>query len=302
MRVTVTGATGLIGTNLVAALSGRGDEVTVLSRDPERARARLGAGIRAVAWDPAAGPAPEQALEGRDGVVHLAGEPVAQRWNDEVRARIRDSRATGTRNLVAGIAAAVPRPRVLVSASAVGFYGPHGEEPVDEHTPPGSDFLAGVCVVWEREAQAAEELGLRVARIRTGVVLDPDGGALAKMLPPFKLGVGGPVAGGRQYMPWIHAEDLVGLYLAALDGDGWSGAFNGSAPQPVTNADFSKALGRALHRPAVAPVPRLALKALYGEMEQIVTTGQRAVPRRAQEQGFVWRHADLDEALRAALG
>ncbi len=159
MRVTVTGATGLIGTKLVAALSGRGDEVTVLSRDPERARARFGGGVRAVAWDPASGPAPEKALEGRDGVVHLAGEPVAQRWNDAVRARIRDSRATGTRNLVAGIAAAEPRPRVLVSASAVGYYGPHGDEPVDEATPPGSDFLAGVCVVWEREAEAAERAG-----------------------------------------------------------------------------------------------------------------------------------------------
>lgn len=302
MRVTVTGATGLIGTKLVAALSGRGDEVTILSRDPERARARLGGGVRAVAWDPAAGPAPETALEGRDGVVHLAGEPVAQRWNDAVRARIRDSRATGTRNLVAGIAAAEPRPRVLVSASAVGYYGPHGDEPVDEGTPPGSDFLAGVCVVWEREAEAAGELGLRVARIRTGVVLDPDGGALAKMLPPFKLGAGGPVAGGKQYMPWIHADDLVGIYLAALDDERWSGPFNGAAPEPVTNAAFSKALGRALHRPAVAPVPRLALKLLYGEMEQIVTTGQRARPARAQELGHTWRHADLDEALREAVG
>lgn len=302
MRVTVTGATGLIGTKLVAALSGRGDEVTVLSRDPERARARLGGTVRAVAWDPAAGPAPTAALEGRDGVVHLAGEPVAQRWNDAVRARIRDSRATGTRNLVAGIAAAEPRPRVLVSASAVGYYGPHGDEPVDELTPAGSDFLAGVCVVWEREAEAAEQHGVRVARIRTGVVLDPDGGALAKMLPPFKLGAGGPVAGGRQYMPWIHADDLVGLYLAALDGDDWSGPLNGSAPEPVTNGAFSKALGRALHRPAVAPVPRLALKLLYGEMEQIVTTGQRAVPRRALELGYAWQHADLDAALRDAVG
>ncbi|MDO8184815.1 TIGR01777 family oxidoreductase [Conexibacter sp. JD483] len=302
MRVTVTGATGLIGAKLVDALCTRGDEVTVLSRDPDRARARLGGAVRAVAWDPAAGPAPERALEGRDGVVHLAGEPVAQRWNDEVRARIRDSRATGTRNLVAGIAAAEPRPRVLVSASAVGYYGPHGDERVDEQTPAGSDFLAGVCVVWEREAEAAEQHGLRVARIRTGVVLDPDGGALAKMLPPFKLGAGGPVAGGKQYMPWIHADDLVGIYLAALDGDDWSGPFNGSAPEPVTNAAFSKALGRALHRPAVAPVPRVALKLLYGEMEQIVTTGQRAVPRRAQEQGHTWRHADLDAALRDAVG
>jgi uncharacterized protein (TIGR01777 family) len=303
MRVTVTGATGLIGAKLVGALAGRGDEVTVLSRDPAGAREKLGDIVEAVAWDPSAGPAPVEALAGRDGVVHLAGEPVAQRWSDAARARIRDSRATGTRNLVAGIEQADPRPRVLVSASAVGYYGPHGAEPVDEATPPGSDFLAGVCVVWERAAEAAEQLGLRVVRVRTGVVLDPDGGALAKMLPPFKLGAGGPVAGGRQYMPWIHADDLVGLYLAALDGDArWSGAVNGSAPAPVTNAAFSKALGRALHRPAVAPVPRLALKLLYGEMEQIVTTGQRAIPAKALELGFPYRHAKLDEALGAALG
>ncbi|MDW5595964.1 TIGR01777 family oxidoreductase [Conexibacter stalactiti] len=303
MRVTVTGATGLIGAKLVAALMARGDEVTVLSRDPASARDKLGHAVTAVAWDPSAGPAPTEALAGRDGVVHLAGEPVAQRWNDAVKARIRDSRATGTRNLVAGLEASDPRPSVLVSASAVGYYGPHGAEQVTEETPPGSDFLAGVCITWEHEAVAAADLGMRVARIRTGVVLDPDGGALAKMLPPFKLGAGGPVAGGRQYMPWIHADDLVGLYLAALDGDErWSGPLNGSAPTPVTNADFSKALGRALHRPAVAPVPRLALKLLYGEMEQIVTTGQRAVPAKPLELGFAYRHPQLDEALRAALG
>jgi uncharacterized protein (TIGR01777 family) len=302
MRVTVTGATGLIGTKLVAALTERGDAVTVLSRDPAAARDKLGHVVEAVAWDPGAGPAPSEALAGRDGVVHLAGEPVAQRWTDEAKARIRDSRETGTRNLVAGLREAEPRPGVLVSASAVGYYGPHGDELVDETTPPGSDFLAGVCVAWEREAEAAERLGARVARVRTGIVLDPDGGALAKMLPPFKLGAGGPVAGGRQWMPWIHADDLVGLYLAALDGgERWSGALNGSAPGPVRNAEFSKALGRALHRPAVAPVPRLALKLLYGDMEMIVTTGQRAVPAKPLELGYAYRHPELDEALRAAL-
>lgn len=302
MRVTVTGATGLIGAALVRALTDRGDEVTVLTRDPAAARERLGHAVEAVAWDPLAGPAPAAALAGRDGVVHLAGEPVAQRWSEEARRRIRDSREQGTANLVAGIAAADPRPGVLVSASAVGYYGPRGDEQVDEATPPGEDFLAQVCVAWEREAQAAGAHGLRVATVRTGVVLDPDGGALAKMLPPFKLGVGGPVAGGRQWMPWIAREDLVALYLAALDGgQEWSGPLNGSAPEPVTNAEFSKALGRALHRPAVAPVPGFALKLLYGEMEQIVTTGQRAVPRRPLELGFAYRHPQLDEALRSAL-
>jgi uncharacterized protein (TIGR01777 family) len=302
VRVTVTGATGLVGAELVSALTARGDEVTVLSRDPAKARERLRGTVEAVAWDPLAGPAPAEALDGRDGVVHLAGEPVAQRWSDDVKRRIRDSRERGTANLVAGIGAARERPPALVSASAVGYYGPRGDEEVDESTPPGGDFLAQVCVAWEREATAAERHGVRVAVVRTGVVLDGRGGALAKMLPPFKLGVGGPVAGGRQWMPWIALEDLVGLYLAALDGGpAWNGPLNGSAPEPVTNGAFSKALGRALHRPAVAPVPRLALKALYGEMEQIVTTGQRAVPRRPQALGFAWRRAQLDDALRAAL-
>lgn len=303
MRVTLTGATGLIGTKLVAALARRGDEVTVLSRNPERARARLGAGIEAVAWDSLGTPAPAAALAGRDGVIHLAGEPVAQRWSDAAKERIRMSREVGTANLVSGLRAVEPRPGTLVSASAVGYYGPRGDEELDEDAPPGDDFLAQVCIAWERAAQAAAESGVRVATVRTGVVLDPDGGALAKMLLPFKAGIGGPVAGGRQWMPWIHVEDLVALYLAALDGDGgdWRGPLNGSAPTPVTNRDFSKALGRALHRPAVAPVPRLALRVLYGEMEQIVTTGQRALPRRPLALGFRHTHPELDEALRSAL-
>jgi uncharacterized protein (TIGR01777 family) len=302
MRVTMTGATGLIGTRLVAALARRGDEVTVLSRDPGRARDRLGSGIEAIAWDPLGEPAPTAALSGRDGVIHLAGERVDQRWSTAAKERIRMSREVGTANLVAGLRSADPRPRALVSASAVGFYGAHGDEEVPESTPPGEGFLAEVCVLWERAAQAADELGMRVALVRTGIVLDAEGGALAKMLPPFKVGVGGPVAGGRQWMPWIHVDDLVGLYLAALDRDDWNGPLNGSAPQPVTNRDFSKALGRALHRPALAPVPRLALRALYGEMEEIVTTGQRAVPQRPLALGYAYAHPDLDEALRSALG
>jgi uncharacterized protein len=300
MRVTVTGATGQIGSRLVAELTSRGDEVTVLSRDPNRAEGAL-PGVRAFGWDPMAGPAPAEALAGRDGVVHLAGENVAQRWSAEAKRRINDSRETGTRNLVAGLRAADPRPRVLVSGSAVGIYGPHGDEPLDEATPAGDDFLAKVVVKWEREADAAEEIGLRVVKIRTGVVLDKSGGALSKMLVPFKLGVGGPVAGGGQYLPWIHVDDVVGILLAALDGDEWRGPVNASAPTPVTNAAFSKALGRALHRPAFAPVPSLAIRALYGEMSEIVTKGQRVLPRRALELGYRYRHPDLDEALEAAL-
>ncbi len=301
MLVTVTGATGLIGARLVATLARRGDEVTVLSRDPDHARERLGSGFHAERWDALHEPAPAGALAGRDAVVHLAGEPVAQRWSAAAKERIRTSRESGTANLVAGLRSAEPRPRALVSASAVGYYGPRGDEDVPETDPPGDDFLAQVCVAWERAAQAAAELGMRVAIVRTGIVLDPHGGALAKMLPPFRAGAGGPVAGGRQWMPWIHVDDLVGIYVAALDGDAWSGPLNGSAPQPATNREFSKALGRALHRPALAPVPRLALRALYGEMEQIVTTGQRAIPARPLALGYAFAHPQLDEALRAAL-
>jgi uncharacterized protein len=301
MKVTLTGATGLIGAAIVRALQARGDAVTVLSRDPDRARAALG-DVDAHAWRPLEEPAPAAALSERDAVVHLAGESVAQRWTDASRRAIHDSREIGTRNLVAGLRqiAADARPRVLVSASGANYYGPRGDEPVTEDAAPGDDFLAHVCIAWEREAGAARELGLRVATMRTAVVLDKAGGALSKMLPFFRLGIGGPVAGGRQYLPWIHAEDIVGLYLAALDA-AWDGSFNACAPEPATNRDFSRALGRALRRPAFAPVPGLAVRALYGDMAQIVTTGQRTVPMRALEQGYAFRHTDLDEALRDAV-
>jgi uncharacterized protein (TIGR01777 family) len=300
MRVTVTGATGRIGGALVGALLSRGDEVTVLSRDPEKARRAL-SGVAAVAWDPSAGPAPAEALGGRGAVVHLAGEDVAQRWTDDAKRRILESRQVGTRNLVAGLRASDPRPRALVSASAVGWYGPHADEELTEDAPPGSDFLAQVVTAWEREADRASDLGMRVVEVRTGVVLDKDGGALSKMLPFFRLGIGGPVAGGEQYLPWIHLDDVVGIYLAALDGDGWSGPVNATAPAPATNKDFSHALGRAIHRPAIAPVPGLAVKLLYGDMAEVVTAGQRAVPRRPLELGYRFRHPELDEALRSAL-
>ena len=209
MRVTVTGATGRIGTKLVEQLKRRGDEVTVLSRDPERAARALG-GVEAVAWRPDAEPAPAAALAGRDGVVHMAAEDIGQRWTPEVKRQVMQSRELGTRNLVEGLRAADPRPRALISASAVGYYGPRGDEPVDEDEPAGSDWPARVCIVWEREATAAGELGMRVVLVRTpGLVLGQQGGALARMLPFFKLGVGGPVASGRQYVPWIHQDDLV---------------------------------------------------------------------------------------------
>ena len=303
MRVTITGASGLIGSKLVAALQRRGDEVTVLSRDPERSRAALG-GVEAHAWDLHGEPAPADALRGRDAVVHLAGENVGQRWSGGVKEEIEASRRLGTQHLVTGIAALEPqdRPKALVSASAAGYYGPRGDEPIDEQESPGDDFLARVCVTWEAEAQRAESLGLRVVLVRTGVVLDASGGALGKMLLPFKLGIGGPVAGGKQVMPWIHVDDVVAFYLAALDHPTFAGPVNASAPEPVTNKVFSKALGRALRRPAFSPVPGFALKLLYGEMSQIVLTGQRMVPGRAAELGVEVRFPELEPALRDALG
>jgi uncharacterized protein (TIGR01777 family) len=299
MKVTLTGATGLLGSRLVAALTARGDEVTVLSRDPARATDRLG--VPAEHWDPTSGPAPAEALAGRDGVIHLAGEPVAQRWTAAARERIRSSRVEGTASLVAGLQRADPRAAVLVSASASGIYGDRGSQELDESASAGDDFLAEVCTAWEAAADEAKKLGLRVVKLRTGIVLDASGGALAKMLAPFKAGVGGPVAGGKQYMAWIHVDDVVGLYLAALDGEDWSGPVNACAPGAVTNADFSHALGRALHRPAVLPVPGFALRAMYGEMAEIVTGGQRMVPARAQALSYTWAHTDLDEALHSAL-
>jgi uncharacterized protein (TIGR01777 family) len=298
MRVTVTGATGRIGSRLVAALKQRGDEVTVLSRDPERASEQLG--VEALAWDPENEGAPKPALVGRDAVVHLAGEDVGQRWNKDAKARILSSREGGTRSLVHAIFDAKPRPPVLVCASASGYYGARGDEPVDETGSPGSDWLASVVMRWEAQADTAL-IGTRLVKVRTGIVLDAGGGALAKMLPPFKAGIGGPIGGGKQYMPWIHLDDLVGIYIAALDSPDFAGPINAAAPNPVTNKEFSQALGRALHRPAVAPIPGLTIKAMYGEMAQIVLKGVRMVPGRAAELGYEFKHPDLDEALRDTL-
>ncbi len=304
-RVTVTGATGLIGLALIEALQQRGAEVTILSRDAGRARERLRAAglqpVEAFDWNLLAEPAPKEALEGRDAIAHLAGENVAQRWSADAKRAIRESRVRGTRNLLAGLAQTQERPRALVSASAIGYYGAHGEEPLDEDAPAGADFLAEVCVEWEAEAAKADELGARVVLVRTGVVLHKDGGALAKMLPPFRLGVGGPVAGGRQFISWIHRDDVVGMYVAALADERWSGAVNATAPDPVNNGDFSHTLGRVLHRPALLPVPGAALRLLYGEMAEIVTDGARVLPAKPLVLGYEFAHPQLEEALSSAL-
>jgi uncharacterized protein len=303
MRVAVTGATGTIGRALVGALRERGDDVTALSRDDRRAQEILG--VNSEEWrDPKSEPAPADALRGRDAVVHLLGEQIAQRWSDDARREIRDSRVLSTRNLVSALAELpeAERPRVLVSQSGAGWYGHRGDERLDESGPAGDDFLAQLSADWEAEARRAEELGLRVVVNRTGMVLSETGGALEKMLPFFKAGIGGPVAGGRQYVPWVHLDDVVGVILFELDTQAASGPVNLTAPEPATNRELSKALGRVLRRPAVAPVPALAVKALYGQMAEIVTTGQRAVPARLTELGYRFRQPDLEEALRDATG
>jgi uncharacterized protein (TIGR01777 family) len=304
LKVAVTGATGLIGRALVGALTERGDEVTALSRSPERAAESLG--VRAVAWpDPLSGPPPAEALAGRDAVVHLAGEPIAQRWSEETKRAIRDSRVLGTRNLVAGIAALGEgdRPRTLLSGSGTDRYGVRGDERLDEDASVSdADFLASVTAGWEDEALRARDLGLRVVISRTGVVLSEEGGALAKMMPFFKLGVGGPVAGGDQYLSWIDLDDAVGALMFCLDTPAISGPVNLTAPEPVTNRELSSALGRVLHRPAFMPVPGFAIRALYGEMAQVVTTGRRVVPGRLLEHGYEYRRPDLEDALRNATG
>ena len=301
MKVTVTGATGTMGRALVAELRARGDEVTALSRDPESARRKLGPDLEAIAWrDPKGERPPAESLAGHDAVVNLLGEEMAQRWNDESRREIRESRVLSTRNLVMAMHEAEPRPTVLVSQSASGWYGPRGDEPVDESEPAADDFLGRVTSDWEAEASAAEELGLRVVRTRTGVVLAEGSGALAKMLPFFKLGVGGPVAGGRQYMPWIHLDDVVGGMLFCLDTEAASGPVNLTAPEPVTNKELSRTLGRVLKRPAFAPVPGFVVKVLYGDMARIVTTGVRAMPVKLRELGYEFRRPDLENALRDA--
>jgi uncharacterized protein len=301
MRVAVTGATGTIGRALVGALKARGDDVVALSRNSEKAEGLLG--VSSEEWkDPKTGPPPLDALRGRQAVVHLLGEQIAQRWSDGAKREIRDSRIVSTRSLVGALGELKEeeRPRVLISQSGVGWYGFRGDERLDESAPAGDDFLARLSVDWEAEARRAEELGARVVVNRTGMVLS-ESGALAKMLPFFKAGVGGPVAGGRQYVSWVHLDDEVGAILFELDTEAASGPVNLTAPDPPTNREFSKALGRVLRRPAFAPVPALAVKALYGEMASIVITGQRALPAKLTKLGYRFRQPDLEAALRDAI-
>jgi uncharacterized protein (TIGR01777 family) len=293
MNVTISGASGFIGRRLLKVLSGSGHSLHVLSR---HAGTNLPSGVRLSVWNPMSGPPPRESLESADAVVHLAGEPVAHRWTAETKRRIRESRVTGTRLLVEGLAGLPRRPSALICASGVGYYGSRGDELLQESSPAGSDFLAEVCVAWEREARAAEALGMRVATVRIGMVLDARGGALQRMLPAFRLGVGGRLGSGRQWVSWIHLSDLVELFRFAIENP-VPGAINGVAPEPVQNVEFTRQLARALKRPAVFPVPEFSLNLLFGELSQVLLASQRAVPRAAESAGFPFRFPQLGPAL-----
>jgi uncharacterized protein (TIGR01777 family) len=274
MIVAITGASGFIGTRLSERLG----------RDQVRAISRRRGNVR-------------ESVEGADAVVNLAGEPVSQRWSDDAKRRIRESRISTTQGVVEAIAAAKKQPGVLVSASAIGYYGSRGDEVLTERSAPGSGFVSDMCIDWEREAEAAAKLGVRVVRLRIGIVLGAGGGMLKPVLPPFKAGVGGRLGSGSQWMSWIHLDDLVEMIVYALERGNVSGAMNGVSPEPVRNSDFTRALARAVHRPAVFPVPAFALKMLFGEMSDLMLASQRILPEAAGNAGFRFRHPDLSEAL-----
>jgi uncharacterized protein len=297
LRTLVTGATGLVGKALLPRL----EHVVVAARDPERARRDL-PGIAAHRWAGADEAFPAEALRDVGTIVHLAGEPVAEgRWSADKKRRIRDSRVLGTRRLVAALAATTPRPEVLVSASAVGFYGDRGDEELDETSPAGRDFLADVCTAWEAEAHSAEALGVRVVSVRFGIVLAARGGALARMLPAFRMGLGGRLGDGRQWMSFVHLDDAVGLLVHACQDTRCRGALNAVAPQPVTNRQFTQTLAQVLHRPAALPVPSLALRLAFGELASALTSSQRVLPRVAERTGYQFAYRELTGALTAAL-
>lgn len=294
MNITLTGATGFIGNRLVKRLLDDGHSLHLLGR---RTNTGKGEKVRYSVWDTMQGPPPEAALAGADAVIHLAGEPVAQRWDAEVKRRIRASRVDGTRHLIQGLSTLSKRPAVLISASAIGIYGDRGDEELVESSAPGEGFLEDVSVAWEREARLAESLGIRVVVTRIGVVLGSGGGALAKMIPPFKMGVGGVIGSGKQWMSWIHVDDLVGLIAFALGQESNRGPMNATAPKPVTNAEFTRELAHALHRPALFPVPSVALKVMFGEMSQVLLGSQRVLPKAALDGGYLFRFPELGPAL-----
>jgi uncharacterized protein len=308
MRVFVTGGTGLIGHRLINRLLARGDKPVVLTRRFSTARQLLGPDTELVEGDPTQPGDWQAAAADCDAVVNLAGENLFnRRWNDKFKALMADSRIQATQNVVQAMTPKPKRgdgqPKALVNASAIGYYGPQADDrELTEDSPPGADFLAKLCVDWEQAALAGQAAGVRVSLVRVGVVLDTEGGALAKLLTPFKLFAGGPIGNGRQYMSWIHRDDMVNLFLLALDNAQATGPLNGTAPHPVSNRAFSKSLGKALRRPAFMPTPRFALRLALGEVADVVATGQRVYPKRPLALGYAYHFPDLDTALADLLG
>jgi len=301
VKVLVSGASGFIGSVLCDSLLVRGDTVAGLTRDPMRAR-RTNPGVEWHAWEPTLERPPAAAFEGVDAVVNLLGEKIDQRWTEEAKRRIMESRRTGTHNLVGAIAGLERKPKVLVNQSAIGFYGDRGASLVDESSEGGEGFDAEVVREWEKAAREVEATGVRLVIVRTGHVLDAKDGFLAALLRPFKLGLGGPLAGGAQYVSWIHVDDEVGLIEWAIANENVDGVVNATAPNPVTNRAFSKALGKALGRPAVLPVPGVTLDLMYGkEFGAVLRGGQRVMPRRALDLGYEFKFTDVDETLRDLL-
>jgi uncharacterized protein (TIGR01777 family) len=300
MRVLVTGATGFVGKIIVRQLLSEGDEVVVLTRNIAKAAIILGSQCHYVQWSDTNSTPPLEAFKGVDGVINLMGENISgRRWDEEQKKAIYNSRIDGTARLVDALSQLEgERPKALVSASAIGIYGDKGEEDVTESTSVANDFLAHVCKDWEREALKAEKFGYRVAIIRTGIVLGRGGGALSKMLPIFKRGLGGPLGSGKQYMSWIHIEDLAAMYIEALKNDAVKGVHNGTAPYPATNKEFTKALSKVLKRPALFPAPSFALKAAFGDMSVILLEGQKVLPTKFKEEKFRYRYPTLDMALK----
>jgi uncharacterized protein (TIGR01777 family) len=297
VRVLVTGASGLIGSALCDALFARGDDVVGLTRDPGRAR-RGNPRVSWHKWEPTLERPDPAAFEGVESVINLVGERIDQRWTDEAKQKIMETRRQGTHNLVQAIGALEQQPKVLVSQSAVGYYGDRGDEELDESAGPGSSFDSEVTQAWEAAAHELDGGDVRLVIVRTGQVLTPQGGMLKELLTPFKLGVGGPLAGGKQYVAWIDIEDEIGILLWALDNKKVSGVVNATSPNPVTNKEFSKALGRAVNRPAVAPVPGFVLDAKFGkEFGHVLRGGQRVIPKRTLDLGYGFKHPNLDEAL-----
>jgi uncharacterized protein len=295
MRVLVSGARGLIGSALLARLRARGDEIRVLTRHAT--------GPDEVGWDPARGGLEARSIEGFDAVVHLAGAPIAARWTPGRKALIRESRVAGTRLLARRLAELGRPPRVLVSVSAIGFYGDRGDEVLDEESPPGVGFLPEVCRAWEVAAAPAAACGIRVVHPRLGLVLTPRGGALARMLPPFRLGLGGPLGDGRAWWSWVALDDVVDILARALDDEALAGPVNVVAPGAETNRAFARTLGRVLGRPALVPVPAFALRALFGEMaDGALLASARVTPARLRAAGHVFRFPGIEEALRHLLG